>query len=95
MQLEAAVQQLYALPGVPAVMMQGGAVESIIFHRPQWTIEDVQRWISAHPKYQPIKAPHRTPNFWRVRLANPSQFRRLRTIPFGENTGIEAILGYP
>ena len=73
----------------------GSTVQSILFDRSVWGVREAKRWLREHD----FKAPNvdRKPNVFRFRQHNPSLFHKdsFRTIPFGENTGIQAIVAIP
>jgi hypothetical protein len=73
----------------------GSTVQSIIFDRDVWEAREAKQWLREHG-YSAPKV-DRKPNVLRFRQHDPSLFYKdsFRTIPFGDNTGIQAIVAIP
>lgn len=73
----------------------GSTVQSIIFDRDVWGAREAKQWLREHG-YSAPKV-DRKPNVLRFRQHDPSLFYKdsFRTIPFGDNTGIQAIVAIP
>ena len=73
----------------------GSTVTSIMFDRSRWTALEAKRWLREHD----FKAPavDRQANTLRFRQHPPTEFHKdsFRTIPFGRDTGIQAIVAVP
>lgn len=72
---------------------KGSIVQTILFARDRWTIKDARAWLRAHG-YEGLDV-DTTDQHHRFRQHDPGRFQRgsFRTIPFGANTGIQAVIG--
>ena len=76
-------------------------VQTVMFHRDYWTLREAKAWIRSHG----YKLTHRglggkdraSANYYRFRQFDTSRFVRgsFRTIRFGADTGIKAVVGRP
>lgn len=66
-------------------------VQTLIFSKDHWTEAKAKRWAKTHGfKYG--KVDEKSTSF-RLRQVPPEEFRVLRTIEFGDETGIKAVVG--
>jgi len=65
-------------------------IQAIIFDNKIWTEKTAKKWLKEHG-YVPIKPVHKTLNFLRYRLLDPSLFNRfiMRKLP----NNIELVIG--
>lgn len=71
-------------------------VQSIIFKKNYWSLDEAKKWIKDHPRYIPIKAPHETNNYYRFRIVNPDRDKYdFRTINFSSGGDIKAVIMFP
>lgn len=72
---------------------KGSAVQTILFARDRWRVKAAREWLAAHG-YEGRDA-GTTDQHHRFRQHDPGGFQRgsFRTIPFGEDTGIQAVIG--
>ena len=98
-QAEAASQQIGGLQGyrknpgsrVKDAPKSSMIVQSILLPKDKFSLKAALAWIKSHG-YSALQPEH-TENMFRYRQLNPGKFRILRTIKFGKNTGIKAIVG--
>lgn len=70
-----------------------GEVQSLLFERRRWTERCAEHWIWRHG-YSAGQREH-TDRYWRFRQFDPIPGARIRTVPFGRNTGIKALISWP
>ena len=72
---------------------KGSTVQTILFARDRWRVKDAREWLAAHG-YDGRNA-DTTDQHHRFRQHDPGRFQRgsFRTIPFGADTGIQAVIG--
>ena len=73
----------------------GSETQSIIFDAQRWTLVEARAWLRRHA-YDGLE-PERTQNTIRFTQHRPDLFRpdSFRTIPLGDNTGIQATVAIP
>ena len=65
-------------------------VQSILFDRDLWTEAKARRWLKREGfRYGKVDA---TERHLRYRQIDPAYFSTFRTIPFGKETGIQAVV---
>lgn len=73
----------------------GSDVQTLLFDRNRWKLSEARDWLKKHGfKGLGVDA---KPNNLRFRQREPSEFHpnTFRTIPFGSDTGIQAVVGIP
>ena len=73
---------------------QGTEVQSLLFDKSLWTVPSAKAWAKDHG-YKSGKADDSSPNVIRIRQIDPDLEKIVGTIPFGKNTGIQAVVGLP
>jgi hypothetical protein len=69
-------------------------VQAVLFENDKWNVSKARAWLKKN-NYRPIKRVHKTANFLRYRIREPSIKKQYRTITFGKKLeGIRAILEY-
>ena len=73
----------------------GMTVQSLLFNREAWDLGPAKRWAKSHD-YRTDDVDVK-PNTIRMRQADPKHFQKktMRTIQFGEDSGIQAIVARP
>ncbi len=66
-------------------------VQAVIFNNKKWTSEKARSWLKSH-EYIPLKRVHKTTNFLRYRIKDPSKFKRFTTKKM--SNGIELVIGF-
>jgi hypothetical protein len=66
-------------------------VQAVIFPINKFTKSMANQWLSEN-KFIPIKAVHKTANFYRYRIQNPNKFNRFADKKL--SNGIQLILGF-
>ena len=71
----------------------GTQVQSVMFDKKQWDTDSAVDWLYENDFVAPKV--DITDRYLRFRQSEPENFRKksFRTIPFGKNTGIKAIIG--
>jgi len=64
-------------------------VQTLIFSRSAWTVSSAKAWARRHGYRTGVDL---KPNTIRMRQADPGEFRRMRTIAFGQD--IKAVVGF-
>jgi hypothetical protein len=94
---DSAVFELYKRDVLKSPKMQKrvrtnpSSVQSVLFSRNLWTIRNAKMWLRKHSLKTPT--PDITENYYRFRQFRPDG-DRYRTIPFGQKTGIKAIIAF-
>ena len=73
----------------------GSEVQTLLFDRERWKLKEARDWLKKHG-FRGL-AVDAKPNNLRFRQRQPSDFHSntFRTIPFGTNSGIHAVVGIP
>lgn len=71
----------------------GSEVQSLLFARSKWGIEDARDWALDHGFE--AEAVHVTDRYFRIRQFHPDPSMRYRTIEFGHGRGIKAVIAWP
>jgi hypothetical protein len=70
-----------------------GNIQSIIFHKEKWTLENSKKWLSRRKRrFNNISDVDETETSYRYRQALPTEFSKYRTIK--KKSGISFVLGY-
>jgi len=67
-------------------------VQSLIFDKLIWNPTNAIEWMVKHG-YNYMKF-HETKNYYRFRLSPPDKRKRKRTVQFGKDSGIKAIIEF-
>lgn len=73
----------------------GSRVQTVLFDRDRWKLQEARDWLKQN-EFNGLGVDAK-PNNLRFRQEDPSLFvsSSFRTIPFGANTGIQAVVGIP
>lgn len=73
----------------------GSEVQTLLFNRAVWKLGDARKWLRKHG-FGGLGVDAKPDNL-RFRQKEPSEFhpKSFRTIPFGSNSGIQAVVGIP
>lgn len=75
---------------------KGSQVQTLLFDQSRFTVDAAKRWAREHGfKYGKVDRPTGEARYIRLRQAHPDAFTELRTVEFGEATGIKAVVGPP
>jgi hypothetical protein len=69
----------------------GSEVQAVIFNKTYWTPEKASKWLSENG-YKPLKRVHRTANFLRYRIRDPSKYTHFSTKKLPDH--LDLIIGY-
>jgi len=70
-----------------------GEVQSLLFDKRRWTEDCAAKWCWRHG--YDVDSPEHTRPKWRFRQFDPIPGARIRTVPFGRNIGIQALISWP
>ncbi len=70
-------------------------VQTVLFDKDRWTVTEAKKWLRDNDFISPKV--DETDRYLRFRQVHPDDFKpkSFRTIPFGKNTGIKAVIGEP
>ena len=66
-------------------------IQAILFKKPYYNLEKVKQYITNN-NLKPMKEPHETENFYRVRMINPNKFKHFMIKM--KNDNIKYVIGY-
>ena len=66
-------------------------IQAVLFEKRLWTTAQARSWLKKH-HIKPMKKTHSTNLWYRYRIRDPDQFRRMRVIKLGN--GLEFIIGF-
>lgn len=66
-------------------------IQSVIFDKKYWNIEDAENWLNYH-NFNTLKKYDETHNSYRFRLIDPNYFKRFRSHKL--NNGVTFVIGF-
>lgn len=71
-------------------------VQTLLFDQSRFNVDTAKRWAKEHGyKYGKVDRPTGEARYIRLRQSHPDMFTEMRTISFGDQSGIKAVVGEP